>query len=92
VPAAGNRFLVPNRVLWSPEAASELSAAVLSEGPDEVAHLVWSLENRPLRTGWGRPDPDAVMELYVQHLSVVYRLTGAGTAIEVLEVRRKGLT
>jgi hypothetical protein len=31
------------------------------------------------------------MELYIDHLCAVYRLTAAGTAIEVLEVRRKGL-
>jgi hypothetical protein len=81
-----------NRVLWTEEAARDLSAAVLSDGPGDVAHLVWTLAHRPLRTGWGRPDCDEVMELYVQHLSAVYRLVGAGTAIQVLEVRREGLS
>jgi hypothetical protein len=80
---------VANRVVWTDAAASELSAAVLSDGPGEVAQLVWSLENRPLRTGWGRPEAEELMELYVHHLCAVYRLTGAGTVIEVLEVRRK---
>ena len=82
---------MPNRVVWTDAAARVLSSAVLNEGPGEVAHLVAQLENKPLRPGWGRPDAEERMELYVDHLCAVYRLTGAGTTIEVLEVRRKGL-
>jgi hypothetical protein len=46
------------------------------------------LENRPPPTGWSRADQDEVLVLYGRELHAVYRLIGAGTTIEILEVRR----
>ena len=79
-----------NRVVWSPKAVDELSAAVVGVGPGAVAHLVRTLEDQLLCPGRGHPEPDEVKELFQEHLRVVYRLTGVGTTIEVLEVRPRG--
>ena len=81
---------MPNRVVWTAEATRELSVAIHSHGPAEVAQLISALEHKCLRPGHGRPDQDAQLVMCVEQLSAVYHLIGAGTAIEVLEVRRKG--
>ncbi|MEU4606429.1 hypothetical protein AB0F43_25850 [Kribbella sp. NPDC023972] len=80
--------MMPNRLVWAPDAVAELDAALLSDGPDDVDWLVRMLENRPPPTGWSRTDQDEVLVLYGRELHAVYQLIGAGTTIEVLEVRR----
>ncbi|GAB2650843.1 hypothetical protein [Kribbella swartbergensis] len=79
---------MPNRLVWAPEAVAELDAALFSDGPDDVDCLVRMLENRPMPTGWGRPDQDEVLVLHGGALDAVYRLVGVGTTLEILELRR----
>ncbi|TDO48000.1 hypothetical protein EV643_108317 [Kribbella sp. VKM Ac-2527] len=66
--------MVPNDLVWSSLALTQLDAALRGRAPAEAAQLVERLENLPLRTGWGRPDGDEVMVLYCPGFRVTYQL------------------